>query len=67
METTMTVTIYDLDANDIEQLRCTCQLDECFPDDQDEREAAAWELQRCGRYWAGGGAAPAVLLTLASR
>jgi hypothetical protein len=34
-----------------------CDLLDCFPDDPDEYEAALAELNKSGRYWAGGGAA----------
>lgn len=39
------------------------RLDEAIPDPS-ERIAAERELNRFGRYWAGGGAAPLVLLML---
>jgi len=39
-----------------------CDLRECFPDDDEEYQAALDALKAEGRYWTGGGAAPLVLL-----
>jgi hypothetical protein len=59
----MKVKVYDVDTEPYkETLRSTCTLDECFP----ERDAAYYvalvELNRMGRCWCGGGAAPCTLL-----
>lgn len=40
-------------------------LEECFPDDPGELEAASNALALQGQYWCGGGAAPAVFIALA--
>jgi len=39
-----------------------CDLRDAFPDDDEEYEAAHAELTQTGRYWAGGGAAPLMLI-----
>lgn len=60
----MKVRIYDYETGE-EVYRCTCDVAECFPDDDDTLRAAVSELMTTGRYWAGGGAAPVVLLVRA--
>lgn len=64
----MIVKIFDYDPVNGEVFRAECDLHECFPDDSrdvvgnSEFLIALGELQRSGRYWVGGGAAPLVLL-----
>jgi hypothetical protein len=58
----MQVKIYDYPENGAETLRGVSTLRDCFPDDAQERRAAELSLRTYGRYWAGGGAAPLVLL-----
>ena len=59
----MKVRIYDCDDWGGETLRCIADLADAFPDPEDgERAKAERELRKSGRYWAGGGAAPLVLL-----
>jgi hypothetical protein len=48
-----------------EVFRAECELTECFPDGGPEYVQAQAYLTLCGRYWAGGGAAPMVLLETA--
>ncbi len=55
------VNVYD--GETMEQTGSNVLLIDCFPDDLDEQAAAMAVLKRDGRYWAGGGAAPLVLLT----
>lgn len=59
--THMNVKIIDV-ANGIETTRSECDLRECFPDDETEYYVAKGALNKEGRYWTGGGAAPLVLL-----
>ena len=61
----MKVRLYDYTEHG-EVYRCTCDLAECFPDDDAELRAAVSELSTTGRYWTGGGAAPIVLLMRAT-
>ena len=60
----MKVKVYDYDASGNETVRTECcTLWDCFPDEDDpEYHSALTVLQREGRYWTGGGAAPLVLL-----
>jgi hypothetical protein len=64
----MIVKIFDYDPVAGEVFRAQCDLHECFPDDSrdpngvSEFLVALGELNRSGRYWVGGGAAPLVLL-----
>ena len=58
----MRVRCYDVDEDGGERLRTECELDECYPDDPETLARASNELERAGRYWDGGGAAPVVLL-----
>ena len=62
----MKVKVYDISHNGDETFRAECDHSECFPNDQgyndDESEIALDQLRTSGRYWAGGGAAPLVLL-----
>jgi hypothetical protein len=63
----MHVKIYDIDDNGNETFRSLCDLRECFPigpDTSAEYIVAHDELDRVGRYWVGGGAAPLVLMIL---
>lgn len=57
----MRVKVIDYDDND-EILRCVCDLQDCFPDDDEGYHLARNEIDRSGRCWVGGGAAPLVLL-----
>jgi hypothetical protein len=60
----MRVNVYDHDQNTGEeslQAR-NVDLEECFPNDRVAYYTAREELERAGRYWVGGGAAPLVLL-----
>ncbi len=61
----MFVKIFDVDNNTGAELLRTesADLRECFPDvDDPEYHEARRELERAGRYWGGGGAAPRYLL-----
>lgn len=59
----MKVKVYDIDKDDYkETLRTTCDLVECFPDRDAAYYVAIMELNRMGRCWCGGGAAPMTLL-----
>lgn len=58
----MRVKIYDFDDKGNEILRGESSLRDCFPSDAQEQYIAALSLRTYGRYWAGGGAAPLVLL-----
>lgn len=61
------VDIFDVDQDTgTETFRCRAPLRECFPDPEDEEyHKAANYIDDCGRYWAGGGAAPLVRLVRA--
>ena len=58
----MKVRIYDIDNNGNETLRTEADLRECFPDDDNEFGRAFAYLRQFSRYYAGGAAAPLVLL-----
>lgn len=60
----MHVKIYDVDnKTGAETFRSFADLSECFPDFCDpEYFIAKSELERAGRFWGGGGAAPRYLL-----
>lgn len=64
----MMVRIIDIANDGTETERSVCDLHECFPNDSrdcngtSEFLVALRELQSTGRYWAGGGASPLVLL-----
>ena len=59
----MNVKIYDINQDTGEQtFRAVAYLADAMASDDDEYSAARAELQRSGRYWVGGGAAPLVLL-----
>jgi hypothetical protein len=61
----MQVRIVDVDQDTGEEtFRCVAPLDSIFEDDVDERQTAAEQLRRQGRYWVGGGAAPLVRLSI---
>ena len=59
----MRVNVYDENGDRLLQQRV--DLDDIMGDDIEGRAAAAGELTTIGRYWIGGGAAPAFLLMLA--
>lgn len=61
----MLVRLYDVDKDGNETFRAQCDHAECF-DNADDAARALDTLRRDGRYWAGGGAAPLVLLMRAS-
>lgn len=58
----MMVKIYDIEDGGAEVLRCEALLADAIERDDPEYRQALAELERAGRYWAGGGAAPFVLL-----
>jgi hypothetical protein len=58
----MQVRIYDIDEKGNETSRGESDLRECFPDDNNEFGHAFAYLRQFGRYYAGGGAAPFILL-----
>lgn len=58
----MRVRVLDYPEGGAETLRCVCDLADCFPDDPEEQRHARAEIERAGRYWTGGGAAPLVLI-----
>jgi hypothetical protein len=57
----MRVIVIDIAPDGTETERCRCDHRDCFPDPT-EAWAAERELCKSRRYWAGGGAAPLVLL-----
>lgn len=59
----MIVRIYDYDDQGNQTFRGEANVFDCFPDNPEESRRARFELEKAGRYWAGGGAAPLVLLT----
>ena len=63
----MRVNTYEVLADGTERLTAeNVELAECFPgpENGDESILAQFELDRAGRYWGGGGAAPLFLLML---
>jgi hypothetical protein len=62
-EVIVKVKVYAVDTDPYkETLRSTCDLNECFPDRDAAYYVALVELNRMGRCWCGGGAAPCTLL-----
>jgi hypothetical protein len=58
----MRVKIIDVAANGTETFRCTSRLEEIFPERDGEYDHAHDQIDRFGRAWIGGGAAPLTLL-----
>lgn len=60
------VNVYDY-IEGTEVFRAECELIECLPSGGPEYVQAQIYLTMCGRFWAGGGSAPLVLLTTANQ
>jgi hypothetical protein len=58
----MRIKIYDYTDAEGEIFRCEAWLDEALDNDAEEIAYATNGLSTTGRYWAGGGASPIVLL-----
>lgn len=56
------VDVLDCTWDGLEVFRCESTLAECFPDDPDSRAEARIEIERHGKHYLGGGAAPVVCL-----